>query len=248
MVRRADMLFLALMLISAIFASATWAASSEYRVAIPYVRGDVVRSGGETRTGEATYYTFADGRGNCSFDATPDDLMVGAMNKADYTGAALCGAFVEITGPKGTVTVRVVDQCPECPKGNIDLSPQAFDRIAERVQGRVPITWHTVSPEISGPIRYRIKEGSSQWWTAVQIRNHRNPIAKLEVRDDKGQFVAMVRQDYNYFIRASPNEGLGPGPYTFRVTDIYGNMLTDSNIPLQIATEISGAGQFPRLP
>jgi hypothetical protein len=34
------------------------------------------------RTGFATYYVEANGGGNCSFDPTPDDLMVAAMKKA----------------------------------------------------------------------------------------------------------------------------------------------------------------------
>jgi expansin (peptidoglycan-binding protein) len=204
-------------------------------------------SGGPTRTGEATYYNEADGGGNCSFEPTPQDLMVGAMNETDYAHSAICGAYVEITGPNGTVTVRIVDRCPECPAGNIDLSPQAFAGIAELSRGRVPISWRIVSPDISGPILYHFKEGSSQWWTAVQIRNHRNPIAKLEFRDRNGQFVEMERQQYNYFIRQS-EPGLGPGPYTFRVTDSYGNVLTDSAIALSVGGEVAGSGQFPKAP
>jgi len=203
---------------------------------------------GATHTGEATYYNEADGGGNCSFDPTPQDLMVGAMNHTDYANSAICGAYVELTGPNGTITIRIVDQCPECPAGNIDLSPSAFEKIAELIQGRVPITWRIISPDISGPIRYRFKEGSSQWWTAVQIRNHRNPIAKLEFLDTSGQFVAMERQSYNYFIRAGTNKGLGPGPYTFRVTDSYGNMLTDSGIALNVGGEVTGGAQFPKMP
>ena len=202
-------------------------------------------AGNPTHTGEATYYTEADGSGNCSFDPTPNDLMVGAMNHVDYTGAVLCGAFVMIYGPHGNVMIRVVDQCPECLKGDIDLSPQAFSQIADLISGRVPITWRIVSPDISGPIRYRIKEGSSQWWTAVQIRNHRNPIASVEYRAPSGQFVALPRADYNYFVAES---GLGVGPYTFRVTDTYGNVLVDSGIPLQIGVELPGSGQFPKVP
>lgn len=202
-------------------------------------------NGNPVRTGEATYYNEADGTGNCMFDATPSDLMVAAMNHTDYATAAMCGAFVEITGPKGVVTVRIVDRCPECPAGDIDLSPQAFARIADIASGRVPIKWRIVSPDISGPIRYRFKEGSSQWWTAVQVRNHRNPIAKLEYRDSSGQFKVVPRMEYNYFVMAS---GMGPGPYTFRVTDMYGNVLVDNNIPLQIAVEITGSAQFPKYP
>lgn len=202
--------------------------------------------GGVLHTGEATYYNEADGGGNCSFDPTPQDLMVGAMNQTDYANAASCGAYVELTGPNGTITIRIVDRCPECPAGNIDLSPLAFSKIAELVKGRVPISWRIVSPDISGPIRYRFKEGSSQWWTAVQIRNHRNPIAKLEFLDTNGQFVAMERQEWNYFLRPGSDQGLGPGPYTFRVTDSYGNVLIDSGIALKVAGEVAGSGQFPR--
>ena len=198
--------------------------------------------GGAIHTGQATYYDEADGGGNCSFDPTPQDLMVGAMNHTDYDGSAICGAYVELTGPNGTITIRIVDQGPECPAGNIDLSPLAFSKIAELVEGRVPITWRIVSPDISGPIRYQFKEGSSQWWTAVQIRNHRNPIAKFEYLKN-GQYQTVPREDYNYFVESS---GMGPGPYTFRVTDIYGNVLTDSGIALNVGGEVAGSAQFPK--
>jgi expansin len=225
------------------------APAAEHTVFVPLIlKLGSTLSGGATHTGEATYYNEADGGGNCSFDPTPQDLMVGAMNHTDYANSAICGAYVELTGPNGTITIRIVDQCPECPAGNIDLSPSAFAKIAELVKGRVPITWWIVSPDISGPIRYRFKEGSSQWWTAVQIRNHRNPIAKLEFRDTNGQFVAMERQDYNYFLRPGSNQGLGPGPYAFRVTDSYGNLLTDSGIALNVAGEVAGGAQFPKMP
>src|SRR4051794_6100948 len=239
---------LALLAIGAGSLHAQALAASEYTVFAPLIlKLGGAQGGGMTHTGEATYYNEADGGGNCSFDPTPQDLMVGAMNHTDYANSAICGAYVELTGPDGTITIRIVDQCPECPAGNIDLSPSAFAQIAELIRGRVPITWRIVSPDISGPIRYRFKEGSSQWWTAVQIRNHRNPIAKLEFLDSSGQFKAVPRMSYNYFIQSDPS-GMGPGPYTFRVTDSYGNVLTDSGITLKEAGEVAGAGQFPKLP
>src|SRR5690242_13084032 len=65
--------------------------------------------------GKVTYYDFADGSGACSFDPTPDDLMVGAMNAPDYQASAACGACVSIDGPNGnSIVVRIVDLCPEC--------------------------------------------------------------------------------------------------------------------------------------
>lgn len=196
------------------------------------------------RTGEGTYYD-ADGSGNCSFDPSPQDLMVAAMNHVDYAGSATCGAFVEISGPKGTVTVRIVDQCPGCAAGDIDLSVQAFDRIADRIAGRVPIQWRIVSPNLVGPIVYQFKSGSNQWWSAVQVRNHRNPIAKLEYRRSNGQWITVNRVSYNYFVEPS---GMGPGPYSFRVTDIYGNVLTDSGIGFVEGGTVNGRAQFPPAP
>jgi expansin (peptidoglycan-binding protein) len=167
------------------------------------------------------------------------------MNHADYDNAALCGAFIEIVGPKGRVTVRIVDRCPECARGDVDMSPQAFARIADLSAGRVPIRWRIVSPALTGPIAYRFKEGSSQWWTAVQIRNHRNPVARFEYLRSDGQWQTVPREMYNYFVASS---GMGPGPYTFRVTDMYGNVLIDAGVPLIEGGVINGAAQFPPAP
>ncbi|MEM8535687.1 MAG: expansin EXLX1 family cellulose-binding protein [Chloroflexota bacterium] len=195
----------------------------------------------DIRTGEGTFYG-ATGAGNCSFDPTPDNLIVAAMNETDYDTARLCGAYVEATGPKGTVVVRIVDRCPECKPGDIDFSEEAFALIADPIDGRVPISWHIVSPELDGPIVYRYKEGSSQYWTAVQIRNHRNPIATFEYQTIDGQFKSVPREMYNYFVEPS---GMGPGPYTFRVTDIYGNVITDSGVPFVDSDIVPGSSQFP---
>jgi expansin len=195
------------------------------------------------RSGQATYY-YATGAGSCMFDPSPSDLNVAAMNAADYNTAAVCGEYVHVKGPKGEITVRIVDLCPGCTSGDLDLSQQAFASIANIAQGRVNITWQVVSPDVSGPIVYHFKDGSNRWWTAVQIRNHRNPIAKFEYYSGS-QWVTVARTSYNYFVQSS---GMGPGPYKFRVTDIYGNILTDSDIQLLPDQSINGSGQFPNGP
>jgi expansin (peptidoglycan-binding protein) len=194
-------------------------------------------------SGDGTYYA-ATGAGNCSFDASPDDLMVAALNAPDYDDAAWCGACVEVTGPSGTVTVRIVDQCPECQSGDLDLSREAFERIAPLSAGRVAITWHEVACDVAGPIEYRFKDGSSQYWTAIQIRNHRYPIATLEAQiDDAWQDIPRV--DYNYFV---DDDGLGPGPYTLRVTDTRGHIVEDTGIAVGDAVTRTGAAQLPVCP
>jgi expansin (peptidoglycan-binding protein) len=180
------------------------------------------------------------------FDPSPADLMVAAMNAEEYDHAAYCGAYVAVTGPRGGVTVRIVDLCPECLAGHLDLSREAFAAIADLPLGRVPISWQLVSPVLNGPIAYHFKDGSNQWWTAVQIRNHRNPIARFEYLNGNGQWVEVSRTDYNYFVQTNP--GMGPGPYSFRVTDWYGNQLNDNGISHSENGTIAGMNQFPPFP
>ncbi len=199
-------------------------------------------SGNPVYSGEATYYA-ATGAGACLFDASPGDLLVAAMNAPQYANAAYCGAYVRVSGPQGQVTVRIVDLCPECASGDLDLSPQAFAQIANLPQGRVNISWQLVSPALSGPIAYHFKDGSNQWWTAVQVRNHRNPIAKLEYRVGSGPWAEVGRTSWNYFVQTDP--GMGVGPYQFRVTDLYGNILTDTGITHIENGTVNGAAQFP---
>lgn len=193
------------------------------------------------RTGEATYYTLASGAGACMLDPDPGDLMTGAMNAADYEGSRACGACVALTGPGGSTTIRVVDLCPECARGDVDLSPEAFERISPLAAGRVPISWRWVSCDVAGPIRYHFKEGSNASWLAVQIRDHVNRIARVEARVD-GRYSEVLRADYNYFVVPT---GLGSGPFTFRVTDVHGHSVEDAAVPFAEAGDPYGAGQFP---
>jgi expansin (peptidoglycan-binding protein) len=170
--------------------------------------------------------------------------MVAAMNAADYQTATWCGACVNVTGPSGSVTVRIVDQCPGCAHGDLDLSREAFEKIAPLAAGRVAITWQEVACDVTGPIRYQFKDGSNAYWTAIQLRNHRYPIAKVEAQT-QGAYATISRVDYNYFVETA---GLGPGPYTLRVTDTRGHVLEDTAIQLGDNVERPGAAQFPACP
>jgi expansin (peptidoglycan-binding protein) len=237
-------LLVSLALMAALGAGGARSAQPSNTIYLPRVVG-VPANLGEQRTGRATYYE-ATGDGNCMFGPSPHDLMVAAISHEDYSvpgHAAYCGAYVEVTGELGSVVVRIVDKCPDaaCTRGHLDLSPQAFARIAPIVKGIVPITWRVVSPNLGRAMAYHIKPGSNQWWTAIQARYHRNPIVKMEFRNAAGQWAAMERQDYNYFV----GENMGPGPYTLRVTDRYGNGVTDSDIVLAEDVETPGNGQFP---
>lgn len=194
------------------------------------------------RTGEGTFYG-ATGGGNCSFDATPQNLMVAAMNQTDYAGSALCGAYVSATGPKGTVTVRIVDRCPECQPGDIDFSAEAFALIADPAAGRVPISWQVVAGDVDGPVAYRYKEGSTRFWTAIQVRNHRVPIATLEIKPTgASEWIAVPRAEYNYFVH--PVE-IAAGSLQVRITASTGAVLLDTLPEPSGGLVVAGQAQFP---
>jgi expansin (peptidoglycan-binding protein) len=194
----------------------------------------------EMREGVATFYD-ADGSGNCSFDASPSDLRVAALAFPDYAASATCGACLKVTGPKGAITVRVVDSCPPCDAGHVDLSKEAFVKIADEVQGRVPITFQTVACDVVGPITYRFKEGSSRWWTAIQVRNHRVPVTKLEYQKG-GAWVAMRRTDYNYFLEDKGVGDVPAGGLRVRVSGADGTSREDTLPAIAPGAAVQGGG------
>ncbi|MFF1414614.1 expansin EXLX1 family cellulose-binding protein [Streptomyces sp. NPDC058289] len=175
-----------------------------------------------TYRGVATAYAAADGNGACLFGPT-DDLMIAAMNTTDYESSRACGAYVRVRAANGaSITVRITNECPlPCAPGQLDLSQQAFAKLAELKVGRIPITWSLVSPRTSDTLSLRYKTGSSAHWCGIQVIDHRNPVARLEVRTSKG-WRRLPRTDYNYFLSA---DGGGCGGAT-RITDIYGEQLT----------------------
>lgn len=189
--------------------------------------------------GIATHYT-ATGGGACSFDPSPDDLDVVALDSRQYQNAAWCGACVHVVGPKGTVKVRVVDKCPTCEsRTHLDLSESAFAKLEGLSVGRIDVKWQFVPCDPSGNLAYHFKDGSNADWSAIQIRNHRMPIQSVEAKVN-GAWIPLSRSDYNFFL----HDGLGQGPYDLRVTSTEGKIVESTGIPFAPGTTVSGTGQL----
>lgn len=201
---------------------------------------------GTIHTGDGTYYGGGYVGGCAMLDPVSTDYWIVAMNLADYNDAQLAGAYLEVTGELGTINMLVTDLLPEGKKGDLDLYVDAFPLIAPKEKGRVPVSWKIIPLDTAenAPVCYKWKEGTTEFWCGVQVRNHRYPITKLEYLNENGEFVEIKRRPYNYF----ESMEMGKGPFTFRITDIYGQVIIDENIPLSTddSVIIEGHVQFPK--
>ncbi|MGW2636102.1 expansin EXLX1 family cellulose-binding protein [Streptomyces sp. NPDC001348] len=182
---------------------------------------------GVTYTGVATHYDAGDGNGACTYGPA-SDLMITAMNHTDYETAKACGAYIQVGAGGASVTVRVTNECPECAPGQLDLSKQAFAKLAALNAGRIPVTWSLLSPSTSDTISIRYKTGSSANWCGIQAIGHRNPLARLEVSTGSG-WRPLTRETYNYFLSENGTGCGGP----LLLTDIYGEQVTVNGIAVR---------------
>lgn len=97
--------------------------------------------------GVATFYYQQGNAGACGH-YNGDDALIAAMDYRTYGNTSrkspLCGKQVEITNTKNhkKVVVTIADACPTCKnKNSIDLSVRAFEKIATKDEGEVPISW-----------------------------------------------------------------------------------------------------------
>ncbi|KAF8310643.1 hypothetical protein DL93DRAFT_2084204 [Clavulina sp. PMI_390] len=86
--------------------------------------------------GKGTYYY--PGKGACGWHNTSSDLIV-AMSAKMYK--AHCGKMITITSKGKTHTAKVVDECPECGAGDLDMSPGLFKKFAPESQGVISVQW-----------------------------------------------------------------------------------------------------------
>lgn len=200
---------------------------------------------GTVHTGDGTFYGGGYEGGCAMLDPVSRDYWIVAMNLEDYNDAQLAGAYIEVTGELGTINMLVTDLLPEGKKGDLDLYTDAFPLIAPVEKGRVPVSWKIIPLDSAenASVSYKYKEGTTEYWCGIQVRNHRYPITRLEYLGENGEFIEIKRRPYNYF----ESDKMGKGPFTFRITDIYGQVIIDENIPLSYDdTEIiQGHVQFP---
>jgi expansin (peptidoglycan-binding protein) len=188
-----------------------------------------------TYNSKATHYTLATPLVHCSYPTASLPQYYAALNEQDYASAAMCGACVRVTGPRGSVEVQIVDECPYqgneqwCYPGShhVDLNQNAFSQVGDLGAGVVDISWQIIPCNVQGSLSFTFKEGSSVYWSAVMVRNHRYRITKVEYRNATSGYKTLARQEYNYWLDEG---GFGQGPYAFRITDVNGSVIEQTGI------------------
>ncbi|KAI8063584.1 RlpA-like double-psi beta-barrel-protein domain-containing protein-containing protein [Gongronella butleri] len=104
-------------------------------------------SSGATHSGRGTWYT--PDLGSCGKTNSESDMVV-ALNEADMANGSnsnsnpKCGKQIDITYGGKSVTATIVDTCPSCPKGALDLSPAVFEQLAKLSVGVIQLQWSYV--------------------------------------------------------------------------------------------------------
>jgi expansin len=203
----------------------------------------------EKYQGRATFFDAAHpagGLGNSGFDIPTQDQLykVVAINNIQWNGSEASGAFMEVSGPKqrdgeAPIIVQVIDQLAERADG-MDMSAEAFATVADPADGIVNINYQLVGPpddyvtayghRIGDGIVVETIAGTSPYYAATRLNNHRYPIESVELIENDGDLVELNRESDNRFVM----EGNYPlnGTQDLLVTDIFGQQVTLDDIDI----------------
>ena len=210
----------------------------------PFVQSTSSLSLGEVNQGRGTF-TNTDGvLGNSGYDPLTGSASVGiaAINRVQWEGSEASGAFLQVSGPKQAegadpIVVQVYDQLPDRGDG-LDLSPQAFEQVADPVDGIVDIEYELIGPgdDFRTPYGFTIGqglvaegiEGTNPFFAAVRFNNSRYPIESVELIEEDGDRIDFSRSSDNRFVL----DGGFPinGVQDLEVTDIFGQEITLEDI------------------
>ncbi|KAG1686352.1 hypothetical protein DVH05_006656 [Phytophthora capsici] len=165
--------------------------------------------------GDGTSYTLGDvSAGNCNFmSAIPTaSTNYAALNNDQWDDLANCGRCAEVsciddqcTDQTTTAIVQILDRCPECSSGDLDLSPTVFKNITGSDPSRLTIRWRFVDCPNPGNIEVCLKSGSNGYYVAVQPTN---TLVGVETVTINGESTTMVDSAYYYLVTSTSDVDL----------------------------------------
>ena len=205
----------------------------------------------EQRSGKITTYNLATSMVACHYPTSTLPQYYGAMNEYDWNNSGVCGACVEITNSQNQkkLVVQITDECPFkgneqwCKPGShhIDLNAAAYNNLG--ANNNPSVNWKFVPCTTTGNIKFYFDKAVQQYYLAVTPMNARNLVAKMEVQV-MGAWKALTHTNYNTYELTT---GAGVGALTFRLTDIYNHVITDT-VNMSADKVVDGSKQFAACP
>lgn len=161
------------------------------------------------QTGEATYFSESLA-GRCTISPTlppwGNELTYHvAMSSDQYAstdasaGCGLCiagsylGTGAGNTPPPDTFTALVVDECPGCGTGDLDLAENGAD-------GRWNISWQAIDCPVGEDKLAYLLQGSNPFYIKLGVRNHRIGIKAIQIKSQaNAPFITAARTTDNFF-------------------------------------------------
>ena len=114
--------------------------------------------------------------------------------------------------------------------------------------GDFPVEWRIVelTPALESNIYYHLVQGSSQWYLKIQPRSALYPLSRFEYMDDNDNYHEVQRTDDNcYEIQYDETTPFNVHHMTFRMTDIFGETITEENVDLGITERLTADADVP---
>ncbi len=190
----------------------------------------------QPQVGDATYF-FESPNGNCSISPTLpawgnqvtyqvalSDSQYASGDQSAGCGLCLQGSYLGtgsgLTPPPANFTALVVDRCPGCQAGDVDLADNQGD-------GRWDISWQAVDCPVGNTKLAYLFQGSNPFFLKLGVRNHRIGIQAIQLQTRANTaFVTATRTADNFFTCNSCPEPL-EFPMPIRILGVNNQIITD---------------------
>ena len=136
---------------------------------------------------------------------------------------------------------KVVDQCPECDLGHLDIFADGFSQLAP-TPGIINTSYRFTTCDISSPLVLHNKTGTSPYWFSIQVLNTSEPVANLEVSTDGGNtWLPTARQPYNFFENPA---GFRTDRVMVKVTSETGKVVVVDGVGMDSDAKFTGPSNF----
>ncbi|EGZ14550.1 hypothetical protein PHYSODRAFT_252991 [Phytophthora sojae] len=176
--------------------------------------------------------------GNCNLQSYPKEAVTNyaALNRVQWDSTMNCGRCAKVwctdaqceNPSSSSEIVYIIDQCPGCEEGDLDLSPSVFEAITGMEYTKLKIEWDYVTCPSTGSnrIQYCLKEGSSGHWAAIQPTHMSAGVDSVLINDRP---TTMVASSYYFLLTTETDQLPLPDISNLKITmtSIAGEVIED---------------------